>query len=105
MEVSCDFQLLGTNHNVDDRANAKGELTNDDELDSSISDAAILLLTEQDVPGSSLDGKHPSELNVAQLRRWLVCRGAPTNGKKPELIERFCLSMHVLLIITTFQSL
>ena len=48
----------------------------------------LLLLTESDIPGASLNGKDPSELNVMQLRRWLTCRGAPTPGKKPELIER-----------------
>ena len=47
-----------------------------------------ILLTEADIPGASLDGKCPSELNVVQLKRWLACRGAPVNGKKPELIKR-----------------
>lgn len=47
-----------------------------------------ILLTETDIPGASLDGKHPTELNVAQLKRWLTCRGAPVSGKKPKLIER-----------------
>ena len=51
-------------------------------------DDAVLLLTESDIPGASLDGKDPSELNVPQLKRWLNCRGAPVNGKKPELIQR-----------------
>ena len=48
----------------------------------------IILLTEADVPGASLNNKDPSELNVTQLKRWLTCRGAPLTGKKPELIER-----------------
>lgn len=51
-------------------------------------DDDILLLTENDIPGASLDGKDPTVLNVTQLKRWLVCRGAPVNGKKPELIKR-----------------
>ena len=38
---------------------------------------------------TSLNGKNPSELNIVQLKRWLVCRGAPVNGKKPELIQRY----------------
>lgn len=42
------------------------------------------LLTEKDIPGASLHGKDPSELNVIQLKRWLICRGAPVTGKKPE---------------------
>ena len=48
----------------------------------------LLLITESDIPGASLNGKDPCELNVLQLRRWLACRGAPTAGKKPKLIER-----------------
>ena len=47
------------------------------------------LLTEKDIPGASLHGKDPSELNVIQLKRWLNCRGAPVSGKKPELIQRY----------------
>ena len=52
-------------------------------------DDDILLLTESDIPGASLDGKNPSELSVVQLKRWLVCRGTPVTGKKPELIQRY----------------
>lgn len=48
----------------------------------------IVLLNEDDIPGASLGGKDPSELNVVQLKRWLVCRGAPVSGKKPELVQR-----------------
>ena len=57
------------------------DIINDDEND-------IILLTESDIPGASLEGKDPTELNVSQLKRWLACRGAPVNGKKPELIQR-----------------
>ena len=42
-----------------------------------------ILLTEADIPGASLDGKHPEELNFPQLKRWLACQGAPVSGKKP----------------------
>jgi len=48
----------------------------------------IQLLKESDIPGASLNGKHPTEINIPQLKRWLICRGAPTTGNKPELIER-----------------
>ena len=48
----------------------------------------VLLMTESDIPGASLNGKDPSELLVVQLKRWLACRGAPTAGNKPELIKR-----------------
>ena len=39
-----------------------------------------LLLTEDDIPGASLNGKSPSQLTVVQLKRWLAC-GAPISGK------------------------
>ena len=48
----------------------------------------IITLDECDIPGASLNGKKPSQLNVLQLKRWLACRGAPLAGRKPELIER-----------------
>jgi len=47
-----------------------------------------MVLTENDVPGASLNGKQPHEMNKQQLKRWLVCRGAPVTGKKPDLVER-----------------
>ena len=48
----------------------------------------ISVLCEDDIPGSSLNGKNPQQLNMTQLKRWLACRGAPVSGRKPELIER-----------------
>ena len=45
------------------------------------------VLTKSDIPGSP-NGKKPNELNVVQLKRWLSCRGAPTGGKKPQLIDQ-----------------
>ena len=57
------------------------------EVKTELFKGGLLLLTESDVPGASLNGKNPGELNVVQLR-WLACRGAPITGKKPELIER-----------------
>ena len=70
------------------------ESTDTDTLNDDKDD--IILLTESDIPGASLDGKNPAELNVSQLKRWLTCRGAPVNGKKPELIQR--------LVSNTFES-
>ena len=60
----------------------------DVEIDIPKDDLLLLLLTESDIPGASLNGKDPSELNVVQLRQWLACHGAPSAGKKPKLIER-----------------
>ena len=56
-------------------------------LDTDFDDFAVL--TENDVPGSALNGKQPHELNILQLKRWLACRGAPITGNKLELIERY----------------
>lgn len=36
-------------------------------------DIDVVLLDEYDIPGASLNGKSPSELNVTQLKRWLAC--------------------------------
>ena len=49
---------------------------------------AIITLDESDIPGTSLNGKKPSQLNFTQLKRWLACCGAPPTGKKPKLMER-----------------
>ena len=46
------------------------------------------ILSEDNVPGASLNGKKPSQLNVTQMKRWLACRGSPTSGNKPQLLER-----------------
>jgi len=47
------------------------------------------MLGEDEVLGASLNDKKPSQLNVTSLKRWLSCRGAPTSGNKPQLIERY----------------
>ena len=48
------------------------------------------VLCENDVPGSSLDGRNPSQLKNDELRFWLKCRG--DNGKgsltKAQLVKR-----------------
>jgi len=46
----------------------------------------LYVLEESDIPGASLHGKKPRELNKMQLKRWLSCRGAPVTGKKSELV-------------------
>ena len=63
------------------------DVKDDSEVESNCHDE-ILLLTELDIPGASLNGKDPRKLNLMQLKRCLSCRGAPVTGKKPELIER-----------------
>lgn len=60
------------------------------------------VLTESNIPGASLNGKKPKELNVIQLKRWLSCRGAPTSGKKPQLIERLAAYLIVFNTLPVF---
>jgi len=54
------------------------------------------LLNKEDIPGASLDGKNPREINVSQLKRWLMCWGTSVSGKKPELIDRFVVSINIM---------
>ena len=41
-----------------------------------------IVLTEEDIPGAKLPRGNAEECTVPQLRRWLLCRGAKTSGKK-----------------------
>ena len=43
---------------------------------------------EEDVPGASLNGRKPEQLKVPELKYWLSCRGAPTKGRKADLVVR-----------------
>ena len=52
------------------------------------------ILSEKDIPGASLDGRKPENLKVAELKCWLVCRGAPVKGKKVDLVARCATSLH-----------
>lgn len=48
------------------------------------------LLTEEDIPGSSLSGRKPSTLKNAELKFWLHCRGDSCKGltTKAQLVKR-----------------
>lgn len=52
-----------------------------------------IVLTEEDIPGAKLPRGKAEECTVPQLRRWLLCRGAKTSGKKAELVKRFVCTM------------
>ena len=41
-------------------------------------------VTEEDIPGASLNGFKPNDLHVMELKCWLKCRGATTSGKKQD---------------------
>ena len=47
-----------------------------------------LILSENDVPGTSLNGRKPEELTIPQLKHWLQCRKASVKGKKADLVAR-----------------
>ena len=48
------------------------------------------LLTEEDIPESSLFGRKPSTLKNSELRFWLRCRGESCKGMstKAQLVKR-----------------
>ena len=77
----------GKQPKIDKESDGKcSEMSNAEEIKEDFSD--VVSLRECDIPGASLNGKKPAELNVVQLKRWLACRGAPLRGRKAELIER-----------------
>ena len=47
-------------------------------------------LSEDDIPGASLNGRKPSVLKTDELRFWLKCRGDPGKGlkTKAQLVKR-----------------
>ena len=47
----------------------------------------MVTLREKDIPGASLNVRHPSELKVPELKCWLGCRGTPQKGKKADLVH------------------
>ena len=54
---------------------------------SAVNDSVIL--TEDDIPGTSLAGQNPSSLKNEELRFWFRCRGDSLKLKtKPLLVKR-----------------
>ena len=50
-----------------------------------------LLLTENDIPGASLERRKPAELKKVDLLFWLRCRGDSCKGLnvKAQLVKRY----------------
>ena len=44
------------------------------------------LLSEEDIPGSSLSGRKPSVLKNSELKFWLQCRGDSCKGLKTKAL-------------------
>lgn len=77
--------------------------SNSDGSCSSSTAKSVIILTEDDIPGARLPREKPEECNVAQLKRWLLCRGACTTGLKHRLVTRFVicdLKLEVFLVQT-----
>ena len=51
---------------------------------------ARVILTEDDIPGTSLAGRNPSSLKNEELKFWLRCRGDSLKGlkTKAQLVKR-----------------
>ena len=47
-----------------------------------------VILTEEDIPGASLQKRKPENLKNEELRRWLKCRGGSVGGNRVQLLER-----------------
>ncbi|CAH3185351.1 unnamed protein product [Porites evermanni] len=48
-----------------------------------------VVLCEEDIPRAKLPRENVEECTVPQLRRWLLCGGAKTSGKKADLVKRY----------------
>ena len=48
----------------------------------SVSSRLSQSLTEEDIPGASLQGRNPTALKTDELHFWLKCRGDPAKGLK-----------------------
>ena len=47
-----------------------------------------VILTEEDIPGASLQKRKPENRKNEELRRWLKCRGGSVGGNRVQLFER-----------------
>ena len=47
-----------------------------------------VILTEEDIPGASLQKRKPENLKNEELRRWFKCRGGSVGGNRVQLLER-----------------
>ena len=64
-----------------------------------------VVLCEEDIPGAKLPRENVEECTVPQLRRWLLCRGAKTSGKKADLVKRFAQTMFIVDHLSGFVIL
>lgn len=67
---------------------AANEVCRDDKDVNENSKPFRIILTEEDVPGASLNGRKPEQLKNDELKRWLKCRGANVSGNCMQLLQR-----------------
>ena len=62
--------------------------------------SAPVLLTENDIPGASLQRRKPAEMKKADLLFWLRCRGDSCKGMtvKAQLVKRY-VSVKFLMLL------
>ena len=65
--------------------------------------SAPVLLTENEIPGASLQGRKPAEMKKADLLFWLRCRGDSCKGMtvKAQLVKRY-VSVKFLMLLYWF---
>ena len=51
-------------------------------------DVGVRNWLREDIPGTSLNGRKLEELRAPELKYWLARRGAPTKGKKADLVAQ-----------------
>ena len=66
----------------------KSKMVSEAEENLRIDPKQTVILTEDDIPGAKLERKLLEKYSVTQLKRWLLCRGAKTSGKKEALMAR-----------------
>ena len=62
------------------------------------------ILSQEDIPGANLPRETVEECSVVQLKRWLVCRGAKTTGKKGALVNRYAVKIKCLAVLCYFSG-
>ena len=64
------------------------------------------LLTEEDIPGSSLAGRKPSTLKNTELKFWLRCRGDSCKGlsTKAQLGKRYDIEYLGSFVVCVMQN-
>lgn len=69
-----------------------------------VKDIQAVNLTEDDIPGAKLECEIVEQCSVTQLKRWLLCRGAKTSGRKAALVARYAMALSIFCDNNTLPS-